>query len=83
MQLVRTSSKGTQLFCRLCPAYWLGEQSLAKRQRLVGANHISIRHFSRNEQRFFLRQQGRDLSGLQQAGFLLDRALVDIGRSCL
>ena len=75
--------RGPELFRGLGAAGWLVEKALAERQGLVGADDNSVRLAARNAEGFLACQQRGDIARRGQAGGLLNRPLVDIGRNCL
>ena len=60
----------------------LAEKPISERERLVRTNNVPFRVLRRNEFGFLYSKESRDLSGIRQAGTLLNFPLVNVRRHC-
>jgi hypothetical protein len=68
--------------CRSSEIRGLAEKPLSERERLVRTNNVPFRVLRRNEFGFLYSKESRDLSGIRQAGTLLNFPLVNVRRHC-
>src|SRR5437763_1240781 len=71
IELVRMAGERVQLLRGLGPGQRLVEKAVPQRQRLVGADDVSIRLSPRDSDGFLVCQQYCDIAGRGQAGRLL------------